>query len=282
MDTHDAEILHQLEPDERPDFGDSLWIDSDGFSPFRTTVIKLACAALDCTEPHLLEAELEDLEHWICQLDNMRINPDLQDWENCRNHQALWQRHVLDRDYDENTARLLGHSKGRLPIWNVYADVHKVDNLIIIPIRSQAELATEAALQQPDLYPKYVNRCIANTARVFVVMDDNTGRATTLCALRFRKGRWQLSYPAQMMAEEETLRALTKFAKLYNTRAPRNGRKHRVGTLAEEHDPSKDDPHHCPLPQQPERQAESRNKNQAKTPSVQSTRSKEMPYRRDD
>ena len=136
MDSHDAEILHQLEPDERPDFGDSLWIDSDGFSPFRTTVIKLACAALDRTEPHLLQKELEDLDPWICQLDNMRLNPDLQDWENCRDYQALWQRHVLDRDYDENTARLLGHSKGRLPVWDIYDDVHKVDNLIIIPIRS--------------------------------------------------------------------------------------------------------------------------------------------------
>ena len=218
----DQEMDDETEPEDRLDFGDTLWDYEEGFSDFRTQVLSLACAALSHTPSQWVSAELEVLDPWICQIDDMQLTPDLKEWQDCMDHQALWQRHILDRDYDENTAKLLGNAKNRLGTWKVDAksDVIKVDNLIMVPIRNQAELATEAALNEPDTYPRYINKCLANTARVFTVIEDNSGRTLTLCTLRLRKGRWQVSQPTNTTTNERisqgNIETLAKFAKMYN------------------------------------------------------------------
>ena len=90
-----------------------------------------------------------------------------------------------------------------------------MENLITLPILSQEELATEAAVNDPTIYPRYVNRCITGAARPFVVIDDRTGRTRTLCTLRRRRGRWRLSTPTNMDETDQTIRLLQEFAGKY-------------------------------------------------------------------
>ena len=151
-------------------------------------------------------------------------NPTLHDWQDCFHQSQMWQRHVIERDYDENTAQLLGSTDGKVAAWNILADTRKVNGFIIVPIKSQAELATEAALNEPDIHPRYINRCIANTARSFTVIEDRTGNTKTLCVLRLRKGRWKLSPPTQLEQDQHTLNLLSRFAQDYTTLADANKR----------------------------------------------------------
>ena len=223
MDSHDIEIPHSLETEEQPNFGDSFWDPDDGFTKLRTQVIKMACAALPETGTTSIPEELERLDPWICQMDTMQLTPALRDWQDCIHQSQLWQKHVIERNYDENTARLLGSADGTLAAWNSLADARKMGEFIIVPIQTQAELATEAALNEPDIYPRYINRCIANTARPFTVIEDRTGNTKTLCVLRLRKGRWKLSTPTQLQQDQHTINLLSMFAKDYLTLVHRGG-----------------------------------------------------------
>ena len=215
MDCHDAELLHSMEPAERTDFGDSIWLADDGFTEVRTQVIRLACSDLGQTQPEVISKELERLDPWICQLDTMRLTPKALNWQDCIVQSQLWQRHVIERDYDANTAELLGSPDGKLAAWNSLADPRKMGDLIIAPIHTQEELATESALNEPDIYRRYVNRCIANAARPFVVIEDRTGQTRTLCVLRKRRGRWQLSTPTWQERDQSTIEQLKRFAGIY-------------------------------------------------------------------
>ena len=221
IEENDPELiseLHIMEDNEDDHLGS--WYLDGGFPDVRTQALKAALATMDMRSPDEVLQALSDLEPWIRQMEEMLLKPAITDWESCLDLRRRSQHHVLNRHYDENTAELLG-VRDALYRWKSPVGIHKVDNLTIIPVLSQEELATEAALTAPDIYPRYIHRCIANSARPFVVYDDRSEdlsyRNVTLCVLRLRKGKWQLSEPTHMNADENLIRTLQGFAKKYNT-----------------------------------------------------------------
>ena len=230
MDSHEAELQDDPDPTEGPNLGDSLWHYEDGFTEIRTKIIKMACTALDRMKPETISEELERLDPWICQIDTMQIKPRVLNWQDCIDQSQLWQQHVINRDYDANTADLLGSPDGKLAGWNSLIGAHKLAHLIIVPIQSQEELATEAALNDPTIYPRYIHKCIANTARPFVVFEDQTGNTRTLCVLRRHKGSWKVATPTWREQDQTTIDLLNKFAKTYRAFENEPGPKaHRSG-----------------------------------------------------
>ena len=232
---NDPEILSEVRRiDDHQDEHVGSWDPSFGFLKVRTQALKAAVATIGEKTTEEVRQALSKIEPFIRQWQEMRLEPAITDWESCLDLQRRWQRHVLEREYDHNTTQLLGE-RNTLHQWNSAIDARKVEDLIIVPILSQAELATETALNQPDIYPRYINRCIANTARIFVVMDDESGATVCLCVLRMRKGAWRLSEPTRMSQDESVIRTLEKFAKTYQAlskRAPKRERRNRPAGIA--------------------------------------------------
>ena len=232
---NDPETIAQLRSiEQQEDQHLGSWDPYNGFPKIRTRALKAAIATIGEKTIDEVRRALSEMEPFLRQLEQMRLEPAIDDWDGCLELQRSWQHHVLKRDYDHNTMHLLGERK-ELHRWNSAIDARKVDDLIIVPILSQEELATEAALNQPDIYPRYINRCIANTARIFVVMDDESGATVCLCMLRMRKGAWRLSEPTRMSQHESVIRTLEKFAKTYQAlskRAPKRERRNRPAGIA--------------------------------------------------
>ena len=208
---------HDGETGETRNSDDGTWDERKGFSDLRTRVIELACTALEHSGFTQITKELEVIEPWIHLLDTMQIKPQLDDWPACRKHQEQWQHQIVNRNYDATTGRLLGAPKGRIKSWpnNGIADVITMKNIIICPITNQAELASECAAHIPHLYQTYLNRCTNNVAQMFNVTNTESGDTITLCALRFHKRKWKLTYPTSQFHDRATLKLLKDFAERY-------------------------------------------------------------------
>ena len=215
MNNHDCESEEWRDPISHAIINESLWYYEDGFPEIRTQVIKTALRSLGQNDPETISLELEKLDPWISRIEEMRLKPAVLSLQDCFEQSQLWERHIINREYSHGTAAILNSDDDELAAWNTLVEAQKMEDYIIAAIRNQEELATEAALNNPSIYPRYINKCIANTARPFAVIKDWTGHTKTLCVLCFRKGAWRLSEPARLHQDEAIIKLLQGFAKKY-------------------------------------------------------------------
>ena len=212
------EILHH-HPDVRDAMDDTpdafdYWDYQCGFSEVRTRVLQAALSAMGGRMLETLIRELGEIEHWIACMAEMGIAPAVSDWADCLEQHERWRNVVLGRQCEYAAADFWAEHDD-LHAWNTLSGAVAMDGLVIVPILSQSEFATECARRAPDLYQQYVNLCIENLARPFLAYSEASGETVTICVLSMERSAWVLSEPSYAVAEPEVIDALQKFASLY-------------------------------------------------------------------
>ena len=171
------------------------WNSDSGFDPTREKAVTLACQALTNTSLRVLEEQLEQMDPWITTVNEMQLPIHAETWQEAMELAQLWKTHITQRQFGPPTAALLNTGPGQLASWKNALGTHEIDPYTFAPIRTQQEFAAEAAAHQPHIYPQYLNRCIGDHAKPFLVMKRNKKKPRYICILRKIKGAWKLSYP---------------------------------------------------------------------------------------
>lgn len=206
--------------------------DEDGFAPFRTVAVSVACSALQETGLTQTTHELEDLNDWITIIDGMGLNPQVTTLEECRYLRHRWQRNLVEGNDQQDAATLLGRPSQPFVSWKPAIATRDLGKFTIDAIPSELKFAQAAIAVDPDFWHTYAGECRRNRARPFTITRKRNGKIVALALLRFRKGRWYIAVPNSYQRDSIKTRHpkaleknLRKFGEDYHKEATRGGTK---------------------------------------------------------